>query len=259
MKKPAAKKPKNLISCGDVFRVGSHVIACGDARDADFVRRVIGKTKVKSVIVDPPYGVNLIQAKQGFSQLKVSKKILNDDITSESAYTQFTKDWMIPILSHLEPKNSFYVFNSDLMIFALREGMERSGVHFSQMLLWIKNHAVIGRKDYLPQFEAIAHGWHGRHEFRKRKDRSVFWYPKPNRSPLHPTMKPVPLIRHLILNATNIGDTVYDCFSGSGTLAVAAEQVKRSSICIERDEEYCQTILGRMEKNFGLKAGRIKL
>ncbi len=259
MKRLPTKKPKRSIRYGDAFRVGNHIVACGDARDADFVQRVIGKTKVKSVIVDPPYGVNMIQAKQGFSKLTVSKKILNDDITSESAYAQFTKDWIIPILPHLERKNSFYIFNSDLMIFAVREGMERSGVRFSQMLLWIKNHAVIGRKDYLPQFEAIAHGWRGTHEFRKAKDKSILWYPKPNRSPLHPTMKPVPLIRHLILNATKIGDTVYDCFAGSGTAAVAAEQVKRSSICIERDEAYCQTILDRMEKNFGLRAERIKL
>lgn len=259
MKKSAAKKPKNLISYGDAFRVGSHIVACGDARDADFVRRVIGKTKIKSVIVDPPYAVNLVQAKQGFSKLKVPKNILNDGYMSESAYTQFSKDWILPILSHLERKNSFYVFNCDLMVFALREGMERAGIHFSQMLLWIKNHAVIGRKDYLPQFEVIAHGWHGRHEFRKSKDRSILWYPKPNRSPLHPTMKPVPLIRHLILNATNIGDVIYDCFAGSGTVAVAAEQVKRSSICIEMDPDYCQAILDRMEKNFALKAERIKL
>lgn len=252
------KNSTNKIQCGDVFRVGNHIVGCGDARDNEFVTRVIGKTKIKAVIADPPYAVNLVGAKTGFSKLTVPKKILNDELTSESAYTQFTKDWIVPIIPHLAIKNSFYVFNSDLMIFALREGMERSGVHFSQLLLWLKNNAVIGRKDYLPQFELIAYGWHGKHAFRKSKDKSVLWYPRPSRSPWHPTTKPVGLIRRLILNSTDIGDTIYDSFCGSGTAAIAAEQTKRSSIVIERDEQYVQTILSRMEKLFGLKPERVK-
>ncbi len=70
-------------------------------------------------------------------------------------------------------------------------------------------------------------------------------------------MKPVGLLRRLILNSTDIGDTVYDCCGGSGTTAVAAEQTKRSSILIERDEEYCRTIIDRMETIFGLRAQKI--
>ena len=251
---------KNLnkkIEHGDIFRVGDHVVGCGDARDVEFVNRVIGKAKIKAVISDVPYAVNLVDGKAGFSKLRMPKKILNDEITSESAYAQFTKDWIVPVLPHLTVKNSFHIFNCDLMIFALREGMERSGVHFSQLLLWLKNNAVIGRKDYLPQFELIAYGWFGKHEFRKSKDKSVLWYPRPSRSPLHPTMKPVGLIRRLILNTTDIGDVIYDPFCGSGTAAVAAEQTKRSSITIERDEDYVQTILTRMEKSFGLKPERV--
>ena len=245
---------KKKINLGDIFQVGNHIVACGDARDATFVDRVIGDRSIAAVICDPPYGVNLIGSKAGFSNIKVAKKILNDDITSETEYAQFTKDWITPVVPHLVSKNSFYVFNSDLMIFALRQGMEQAGVHFSQLLVWIKNHAPIGRKDYLPQFELVGYGWHGKHAFKKAKDKSVLWYPKPNRSPLHPTMKPVGLIRRLILNATDMNAVIYDPFCGSGTAAVAAEQTKRSSVTIERDEDYVRTILDRMEKLFGLEA-----
>lgn len=252
------KNSNNKIKCGDIFRVGNHVVACGDARDQEFVNRVIGKAKIKAVIVDPPYGVKIVESKEGFSKIKKAKKVWNDDITSESEYVQFTKDWITPIIPHLATKNAFYIFNSDFMIFALREGMQRAGVKFSQLLVWLKNNAVIGRKDYLPQFELIAYGWYGTHEFRKAKDKSILWFPKPSKSPFHPTTKPVGLIRRLILNSTEIGDTVYDCCAGSGTVAIAAEQVKRSSIVIERDEEYCQTILTRMEQLFGLKSQHIK-
>ena len=245
------------IKYGNIFRVGRHIVACGDARDQEFVDRVVGKTQIKSVVSDPPYGVKVVESKIGFSSIKKAKKILNDDITNESKYAEFTKDWITPVLPRLAAKNSFYIFNSDLMIFALRAGMENAGVHFSQMLLWVKNHAPIGRKDYLPQFEIIAYGWHGTHKFRKAKDRSILYFPKPNKSPLHPTMKPVGLIRRLILNSTQTGDIIYDCFAGSGTAGIAAEQTQRSSILIERDEEYCRTILDRFNRLFGLKAQRL--
>ena len=56
-----------------------------------------------------------------------------------------------------------------------------------------------------------------------------------------------------------IGDRVYDCFLGSGTCAVAAEETKRQSICVERDEDYIRVALERMETTFGLKAELIKL
>lgn len=248
---------KRLIKYKDIFIIGNHIVGFGDARDKEFVDRVIGKKKIKAVIVDPPYATQTVENKIGFSQIRVPRKILNDDIAIESKYTQFTKDFLTPILPHLTPKNSFYIFNGDPMIFALREGMRQTGVKFSQLLVWIKNNSVIGRKDYLLQHELVAYGWYGKHEFRKSKDKSVLWYPKPNKSPLHPTQKPVGLIRRFILNSTEIGDTVYDCFAGSGTLAVAAEQTKRSSILIELDREYCQTIIDRLEKLFNIKAEKI--
>lgn len=257
MKNSPAPKPKKSIKYGDIFRLGDHLLACGNARDVALIDRVIGKAKVKLICSDPPYGVQVVELKAGFSQMKVNKKILNDDITSESQYTQFTKDWLVPIIPHLARKNAAYIFNSDQMLFALREGMERSGLKFSQLLIWIKNHAVVGRKDYLPAHELIAYGWYGTHQFHKAKDRSVLFCPKPNRSPLHPTQKPIALLRRLILNSTAISDIVYDCFAGSGSTGIACEQTRRRSIMIEQDEAYCQTIINRFERLFGIIAERV--
>lgn len=246
------------IKYGQIYKIGRHLIARGDARDAELVDRLVGKNKIRAAIVDAPYGIKMVESKLNFSKIKTPKIILNDDITSEAEYTKFTEDWLRPILPHLGTKNSMYLFNSDAMIFALRQGMENAGVHFSQLLVWIKNQAVIGRKDYLPQHELIAYGWYGKHEPLKAKDKSVIFCPKPNKSPLHPSQKPVSLIRRFILNSTKIGDVVYDCFSGSATLAVAAEQTQRSAILIEKDEEYCKQTLLRMEKIFNIKAKLLK-
>lgn len=259
MKNLRVQNQEKSIKYGDAFRVGNHIVACYDARDRKLISKLVGETKIRAVIVDPPYAIRMVESKIGFSKIKVPKKILNDNISSETEYIKFTEDWISPILPHLASKNSFYVFNADPMIFALREGMKRSGVKFSQLLIWIKNQAVINRKDYLIQHELLAYGWYGRHEFLKSKDKSLLYYPKPVKNLLHPTQKPVGLIRRLILNSTKIGDMIYDCFAGSGTSAVAAEQCKRSSISIERDKAYCRTILERMEKLFGIKPKRIKL
>ena len=71
---------------------------------------------------------------------------------------------------------------------------------------------------------------------------------------MHPTTKPIGLIRRLILNSTNIGDIVYDGFLGSGTCLLACEQTQRKCFAVEIDLEYCLTTIKRFEKLTGLKA-----
>lgn len=250
------KKSKNSIKYGEVFRLGNHLLLCADSRNKDMVAKIIGKNKIKAVLIDPPYGVAVTESKQGFQTLAKNKVIVNDHLQSDAEYRKFTRDWIEAVTPFLERKNSFYIFNSDKMVFALREGMMEAGVKFGQLLIWVKTHAVVGRMDYAPQHELIAYGWYGVHEFLKSKDKSVLVCPKPNKSKMHPTTKPLDLMRRLILNATRIGDVVYDGFLGSGTTLLACEQTKRVCIGVELDPEYCQTIIDRFEKLTGLKAER---
>lgn len=248
------KKLSNSIKPGDIFRLGNHLLLCADSRDEELVAKVIGKHKIKAVIVDVPYGVAVAESKEGFQTLAKNKVIANDHLQSDGEYKKFTSDWINAVVPHLERKNSLYIFNSDKMVFALREGMVEAGVKFGQLLIWVKTHAVIGRMDYAPMHELIAYGWYGTHEFLKPKDKSVLVCPRPNKSKMHPTTKPLDLIRRLILNSTRIGDVVYDGFLGSGTTLLACEQTKRICVGVELDPEYCQTIIARFEKLTGLKA-----
>lgn len=250
-------KLPNSIKAGDIFALGNHLLACGDARDKELVARLVGTKKIKAVIIDPPYGVAVAESKEGFQTLKKNKAIVNDHLQSDGEYRAFTRAWIEAVIPHLAKKNSFYIFNADKMIFALREGMQDVGLKFCQLLIWVKTHAVIGRMDYAPQHELIAYGWLGTHEFVKAKDKSVIVYPKPNKSPFHPTTKPIGLIRRLVLNSTRIGDVVYDSFLGSGTTLLACEQTKRICIGIELDPEYCQTVITRFEKLTNIKATKI--
>lgn len=247
-------KSSNLIKPGDIFRLGEHVLICGDARDKKIISRLLNGKKIKSVICDVPYGVAVTESKEGFQTLAKNKPIANDQLQSDEEYRKFTREWIDTVKPYLARKNSFYIFNADKMVFALREGMRDADIKFGQLLIWVKTHAVIGRMDYAPQHELIVYGWYGVHEFLKPKDKSVIVFPKPNKSPFHPTTKPIGLIRRLILNSTNIGDMVYDGFLGSGTTLLACEQTKRVCVGVELDPEYCQTIIDRFQKLTGLTA-----
>ena len=65
---------------------------------------------------------------------------------------------------------------------------------------------------------------------------------------IHPTQKPVDLISYLIQRSSKENDLVLDCFSGSGTTAVACHKLKRRFICIEKDPEYAKASQERLEQ-----------
>ncbi|PIQ76132.1 hypothetical protein COU78_00575 [Candidatus Peregrinibacteria bacterium CG10_big_fil_rev_8_21_14_0_10_49_24] len=246
---------KTTITIGSVFRLGDHIVACGDSTNAAFVAQVIGKARPTLILTDPPYGVNYVEGKGEFLKGKTKHEtILNDHTQSDDEYRVFTRKWLEAVRPFLARKNTLYCFNSDRMIFALREGMQDAGWHFGQLIVWIKNQAILGRLDYMPQHELLAYGWFGVHEFHKSKDRSVIVYPKPSRSRHHPTEKPIGILRHLLLNSSRVGEYVYEPFLGSGSLLLAAEQTKRRCISIELSSSYCAVAIERFEKLTGIKA-----
>lgn len=64
----------------------------------------------------------------------------------------------------------------------------------------------------------------------------------------HPTQKPVRLIRYLLEQYTQEGDVVFDPFVGSGTTAVACQQMKRHFIATEINPEYAQIAQSRLRE-----------
>lgn len=237
------------IKKGDLITLGDHLLLCADSTNKEEVEKILHDKKINLILADVPYGVAIVESKRGLNNGKSRHRIIaNDQIQSEQSYQSFTQSWLEVVKPFLTPKNSFYIFNSDKMLFALKSGLDNSNFKFCQLLIWIKNHSVIGRLDYLPQHELIAYGWYGSHKFFKNKDKSILAFPKPQKSLLHPTMKPISLLRHLILNSTQIGDYVYDPFGGSGSTLIACEQTKRKCLMIELDPKYCQVIVDRYQK-----------
>ncbi|MEA2020778.1 MAG: site-specific DNA-methyltransferase [Patescibacteria group bacterium] len=253
------KKQDLSIKTGDIFKLGEHRLLCGDALEVDQIKKFLKGKKIQLILTDPPYGVSYVKSKNAIGRKPcVSRKIKNDAIDTPQEYQNFTKKWLEAAVPYLKRKNAYYIFNSDKMIFSLHDGLIGAGFKFGQLLIWIKSQPVIGRKDYLPQHELIAYGWYGVHKFMKSKDKSLLFHPKPAKSKLHPTMKPVSLLRRLILNSTEIGEAVYDPFGGSGSTLIACEHTERSCLMVEMDPAYCATIIKRWEKLTGAKAEKLK-
>ncbi len=64
----------------------------------------------------------------------------------------------------------------------------------------------------------------------------------------HPTEKPVTLVAQLVADFSDKGETILDPFMGSGTTGVAAMQMGRHFIGIEKDPDYFAIACQRIEK-----------
>lgn len=236
--------------------MGVHRLAIGDSTDKELVHKLMDGKKARIICTDPPYGVDYVAGKKDFVKLGKADSIdiENDGFQTDDQYVAFTYDWMKAIAPHMDSYNSYYIFNSDLMYCALREGIIKAGFNYSQMIIWVKNTVVIGRKDYLPQHELIAYGWFKRHKFERSKGKSVIFHAKPAKSKLHPTMKPVGLLRKLIENSSKPREIVYEPFAGSGSTYIACEHLKRACYGVEMSLDYAKTIVARWEKLTGDKA-----
>lgn len=161
-----------------------------------------------------------------------------------------------------------------------------------QNLIWVKSSLVLGRQDYQWKHEPCLYGWkegaahyfitdftntttfddepnltqmnkNQLKEYAKKllgiieDGTTIIREDKPLKSPLHPTMKPVPLIAKQIKNSSRKGETVLDLFGGSGTTLIAAEQTGRKARLIELDPVYADIIIKRWEKFTGRKAEKI--
>ena len=76
---------------------------------------------------------------------------------------------------------------------------------------------------------------------------NVLDFKKDPREALHPTQKPVALIRRLVLTYTNEGDTVLDNCMGSGTTAIACIKERRHFIGFELSKEYFDKAVRRIK------------
>ena len=79
---------------------------------------------------------------------------------------------------------------------------------------------------------------------------------KPNKSDLHPTMKPIKLLGKLIINSSKKDELIVDLFGGSGSTLIASHQLERICYTMELDPHYCDVIIERWQNLTGEEAIR---
>jgi site-specific DNA-methyltransferase (adenine-specific) len=119
------------------------------------------------------------------------------------------------------------------------------------VLVWRKNAMTLGRSDYQWRHEPILYGWKeggsGKHFYCGDRAKTTVWQigRDAQASYVHPTQKPVKLFSQLIDDYTDVGELIFDPYSGSGTTLIAAEQTGRIAVLIERQPSYVAVALER--------------
>ena len=233
---------------GEVYQLGRHLLVCGDSTKAEDVAKVCGEGEADLWLTDPPYNVDY-HGSDGQS--------IQNDSMEDARFREFLRAAFGCAEKRLKPGGAFYVFHADSEGYNFRGACHDVGLKVRQCLVWKKNALVLGRQDYKWIHEPCLYGWRdgAAHEFHGgRSQTTVLEFDKPQRSKLHPTMKPVALFAHQMATSSKEGDIVLDPFGGSGTTMVCAERAGRRARLMEIDPTYAQRIINRWQEDSGKKA-----
>lgn len=233
------EEPKAKV--GDIYELGCHRLICGDSTNPAVIERLMDGLKADILITDPPYNVDY----EG--KTKDALKIKNDKMDNDS-FRQFLVDAFTCANEVMRSGAVFYIWHADSEGYNFRGACNDVGWKVRECLIWNKNYMVMGRQDYQWKHEPCLYGWKdgASHLWASdRKQTIVLDFARPNRSDIHPTMKPVALLAYQISNNTHEGDAVLDIFGGSGSTLIACEQLGRRCYMCEIDEHYVDVIVKR--------------
>lgn len=239
---------------GQIYQLGRHRLMCGDSTKPEDVEKLMNDQMADLLITDPPYNV-AYEGKQD------SKMTIKNDSQDEDEFYKFLLAAFSNAKAVMKAGASFYVWYASAEAINFNKSLKDAELSVRQELIWAKNQMVIGRQDYQWQHEPCLYGWAegGSHSwYSDRKQTTILKFDKPQRSDLHPTMKPVPLFDYQIKNSSKSGDIVLDLFGGSGTTLMACEQDGRNAYLMEFDPRYVDVIIDRWKQFTGEKAKLIQ-
>ena len=231
---------------GDLWILGDHRVLCGSATESADVAILRDGLLADMVFTDPPYNVDYANPEKN-GKGKKDRRIKNDNLGSE--FYTFLLDAMNNLLGVC--KGAIYICMSSSELDTLQKSFREAGGKWSTFIIWAKNTFTLGRSDYQRQYEPILYGWRegSEHFWCGARDQGDVWYfNKPARNDLHPTMKPVELVERAIRNSSKTRDTVLDLFGGSGSTLIACEKSHRSARLMELDPKYVDVIVRRWEE-----------
>jgi DNA modification methylase len=278
---------------GDLIVLGKHRLLCGDSSKAADVDRLLDGAAIHLVNSDPPYNVrveprsnNAIAAgqssfpgaatqrthhqafdvgrqgekKRTTPRLRAKDRPLENDFVSDEEFQRLLTGWFGNIARVLKPGRSFYVWGGWANCGNYPPVLKAVGLYFAQAIIWVKEHPVLTRKDFMGNHEWCFYGWRegAAHRFFGPANAVDVWSVKKvnPQSMVHLTEKPVELASRAIEYSSRPGENVLDLFGGSGSTLIAAEQTGRRAFLMEVDPLYVDVIVSRWQQFTGKEATR---
>jgi DNA modification methylase len=275
---------------GDLWVLGKHRLFCADSGKPEDVDRLLDGAAIHLVNTDPPYGVkveprsnNAIaaglssfegtthhqkldvarhpeKAKPTGKKLRAKDRPLANDFLTDDEFVKLLHSWFGNIARVLLPGRAFFLWGGYSNCGNYPPVLKAAGLYFSQAIIWVKEHPVLTRKDFMGNHEWAFYGWRegAAHQFFGPTNATDVWSVKKVNplSMVHLTEKPVELAVRALEYSSKAGENVLDLFGGSGSTLIAAEQTGRNAFLMELDPAYCDVIVERYEKFTGKKAKR---
>jgi len=224
--------------------IGNAILYLGDCIDI-----LPTLNNVDAVITDPPYEAD---AHTPMRRTNSSIKSGVNDVIDFSAITEDLRDWVAKQLT-MQSRGWVLCFGQVEAMAAWRQSAELADGKWRRAMCWVK-------PDSSPQFngqgpaqgyECVATWWagSGASKWNAGGKRGVYMHNcNTARFGGHPTEKPIALMCELIGDFVGNGETILDPFMGSGTTGVAAIQLGRKFIGIEREPKYFDIACKRIKQ-----------
>lgn len=214
----------------------------GDCRE---VLPMLPADSVDLVLSDPPYGKRYVTSRRSRTD-PLAVPIVGDESLAVMGEA-------LPLLDRLVRQDRHLYFFADPELLEEARPLVAAFWNVKNTLAWDKgDRGSVGDLEaaYAKCWEAIIYANKGRRNLAGSRPRSVIRHDwSSTDDPVHPTVKPIPLLVRLILASSLPGELVIDPFMGSGTTLRAAANVGRRAIGIELSEKYCEIAAKRLQQS----------
>lgn len=265
---PAVRRDQVVSRAGDVWCIGPHRLICGDARNQKSYDRLLEDEKAHLIFSDPPYNVPVNGHIVGGGRHRHEEFAMASGEMTSPDFTKFLQVVFERLAGNSHDGSIHYQCMDWRHLDEILEAGRAAYSELKNLCVWSKTNGGMGSL-YRSQHELVfvfksGSGPHTNNvELGKNgRNRTNIWnYPGANTFgegqsalAMHPTVKPVALIRDAIMDCSHRGQIVLDPFCGSGSTLIAAEETGRAGRGIEFDPAYCDVIVRRMAETLSFMA-----
>jgi len=267
---PEARDSASAVTvAGDVWRLGRHLLICGDARDPATFAALMREERADMIFTDPPYNVAIDGHVCGSGNIRHREFAMASGEMSSEAFTGFLQDTLGAAAGVAKDGAIAFVCMDWRHMNELLTAGAKVFSELKNLCVWNKTNGGMGtfyrsKHELVFAFkvgDAPATNTFGLRDGGRYRT-NVWDYAGVNslksgrmdELAMHPTVKPVALVADAIMDVTKRGGIVLDAFGGSGSTLIAAEKTGRKARLVELDPVYCDVIIRRFEAHTGKRA-----